>query len=116
VDTTLQQIAVVNCGNELAVALRGDAAAAIDVALSFMPLASITLHTDIAATALLRCALYGNASAALVMAQLIGLGDVHVPQAVELAKSWLEYGAKHSTDLQKFREGANIVLAAVLEN
>ncbi|WP_271669703.1 hypothetical protein [Bradyrhizobium sp. CCBAU 51627] len=114
VDTTLRQIAVVNCGDELASAVRGDAAAAIAVAHSFMTISRITLHADIAATALLRCALSGNASAALVLAQLIGLGDVSPPQAVELATSWLEHGAAHSSDRQKFREGARIVLAAIL--
>ncbi|WP_051056866.1 hypothetical protein [Bradyrhizobium yuanmingense] len=115
VDTTLRQIAVINCADELADALRGDANATIAVAHSLMPFARITLHADIAATALLPCALSGNASAALVLAQFIGLGDVHLLQPVKLATSWLEHGDEGQDRPPRTRGQWNLCRSMVAE-
>jgi hypothetical protein len=95
--------------DDIDAALRGDAAAAISVALAVMPITNITLQVDIAMTTLLRSALEPNAASSLVMAQVVGLTDLDHPFGAALAASWLDFGRRHSTDPQKFSE-AEVVL------
>src|SRR5258708_3270240 len=90
---TLEQIDVLHGGDDFEAALEGDPSAAIGIALTLMPIEEVTLLTDIAGTALLRCALERNAAAALVLAQVVGLTDLGHSSA--LAASWLVYG-RHS--------------------
>jgi hypothetical protein len=109
---TLEGITVLHGGDKFAAALRGDAAAAIAVAFSLMPIEAITLQVDLAMTALLRCALERNAAAALVLAQVLGLTDLGHPFATELAASWFARGLRHSTDPRKFSQAETALLAA----
>jgi hypothetical protein len=112
--TTLNRVRVLHAGADLAAALHGNPAAAIGAALGLMPIEEITMPVDITMTALMRTALDGNASASLVMAQIIGLTDIGQGLTAELAASWLDYGERHSSDLQKFSE-ARIVLFTAFE-
>jgi hypothetical protein len=75
----------------------------------------MTLTVDIAMTSLLRCALEHNASAALVLAQVLGLTELGHPFAMELAASWLAYGRHCSDDPLKFSEAATVLLTAFRE-
>ena len=106
---TLRQISMLHGDDDFTAALRGDAAAAISVALAVMPITNITLQVDIAMTTLLRSALESNAASALVMAQVVGLTDFGHPFGTALAASWLDFGRRHSTDPRKFSE-AEVVL------
>jgi hypothetical protein len=112
---TLKQISVLHAEECVATALGGDPAAAIGVAFSLMPMEEINLRTDIAMTALLRCALDRNAAAALVLAQVLGLSDLGHPFATELAASWYTHGLRHSTNPRKFSEAEATLLAAFRE-
>lgn len=70
-------------------ARRGDAAAAISLALAALPLTPITARTDLVMTALCLCALNGSAAATLVLAHVLRrLGDPHQGQ---LASTWLAH-------------------------
>jgi hypothetical protein len=89
---TLEQIDVLHADDDFAAALKGDPSAAIGVAFTLMPIDEMSLRTDIAMTALLRCALERNAAAALVLAQVTGLTDLGHPYAIEIAGSWLVHG------------------------
>ena len=109
---TLEEIAVLDGGDDFANALKGDPAAAIGAAFSLMPINEVTLQADIAMTALLRCAVERNAAAALVMAQVTGLTDLGHPYAVELAASWLAHGRRFSDNPRKFREAETVLLTA----
>jgi hypothetical protein len=109
---TLEKIDVLHANDDFAAALEGDPSAAIGVAFSMMPLEEITLQTDIAMTALLRCALERNAAAALVLAQVLGLTGLGHGYAVELAASWLAYGRRSSSDPHKFSEAETVLLTA----
>jgi hypothetical protein len=109
---TLDQISLLDGGDDFTAALQGDAAAAIEVAFSLMPIEEVTLKADIAMTALLRCALERNAAAALVLAQVLGLTELGHPFATELAASWLTHGLRHSSDPRKFSEAGIVLLAA----
>jgi hypothetical protein len=113
--TTLERISVLHGGEDFAAALCGDAAAAIAVAFSVMPIAEMTLQVDIAMTALLRCALERNATAALVPAQVLGLTDLGHSFATDLAASWFTRGLRHSADPRKFRLAETALLAAFRE-
>ena len=113
--TTLERISVLPRGEDFTAALRGDAAAAIDVAFSLMPIKEMTLQVDIAMTALLRCALAPNATAALVLAQLLGLTNLGHPFATELAASWFTHGQRHAADPRKFSQAEAVLLAAFRE-
>ncbi|UPK37147.1 hypothetical protein IVB18_07450 [Bradyrhizobium sp. 186] len=113
--TTLEQIDVLHGGDDFAAALNGDPAAAIGATLSMMPIKEITLRADIAMTALLNCAIDGNAAAALVLAQVLGLTDLDHPYATELAESWLAYGRRYSDSPDKFGEAETVLLAAFRE-
>ena len=106
---TLDGIAVLGGGAEFAAALKGDRAAAMYVTCSMMPITEMTLQTDIAATALLRCAIEGDPAAALVLAQLLGLTDLGHDFGTELAASWYTYGLRHSANPRKFAEAGTIL-------
>ena len=114
--TALQGISVLHGADNLAAAMRGDAAAAIDTALGLLPVDEITLQVDITMTALMNIALDGNAACSLVMAQVIGLTDVGHELTTELAACWLDYGERHSGDRLKFREARTVVLTAFEES
>jgi hypothetical protein len=109
---TLEQIAVLHGGDDFAAALDGKPSAAVGIALSLMPIKDVTLHADIAMTALLRCVLEGNAAAALVLAQVLGLTDLGHPYAIELATSWFARGRRLSDSPRKFAEAETMLLAA----
>jgi hypothetical protein len=112
---TLEQINVLHAEHDLAAAIKGDAAAAIDVAFTLMPMTEFSLRTDIAMTALLRCARESNASASLVLAQVLGLTDVGHPYATELATSWLSYGWLCSENPGEFSNAGAVLLTAFQE-
>jgi hypothetical protein len=114
--TTIERIAVLHGDADLAASLSGDAAAAIDIAFTLMPITEITLTIDIAMTALCRCALTPNSSAALVMAQIVGLTDLDHGLSFALAASWNAYGRHHASDRPKFREAEAVLLAALREH
>ncbi|MCK1414841.1 hypothetical protein IVB55_18045 [Bradyrhizobium sp. CW4] len=109
---TLEQINVLHAEHELVAALKGDAAAAIEVTFTLMPISEISLRTDIAMTALLRCALERNAAASLVLAQVLGLTDLGHPYAEELATAWLAYGCLCSENPSEFSNAAVVLLTA----
>jgi hypothetical protein len=111
---TLEKIEMLHADDDFKAALKGDPGAAIGVAFSLMPIAKMTLHVDIAMTALLLSALE-NAAAALVLAQLVGLTDLGHPHAIELASSWLACGRHSSEDPCKFRDAEAVLLAAFQE-
>jgi hypothetical protein len=114
--STVRGISVLHAGDDLAAAMRGDAAAAIGAALRLMPVQAITLQVDITMTALMRSALHGNAASALVMAQVIGLTDLGHELTTELAASWLAFGERHSGEPTKFMEAQVVLLAAFEEH
>lgn len=105
-------ISVLHGSDDLAAAIRGNAAAAIGAALELMPIGEVTLQVDITLTALLRIALDGDAASALVMAQIIGLSDIGHHFATELAASWLDYGERLSKEPDTFRAARNTLLTA----
>ena len=110
---TLEQIGVLHGGDEFTAALTGDPSAAIDVAFSLMPIVEMSLTSDIAMTALLRCSLERNATAALVLAQILSLTDLD--HSTELAASWLAYGRLFSDNKQKFGDAEIVLLSAFLD-
>jgi hypothetical protein len=112
---TLEQINVLHAEHDLMAAVKGEAAAAIEVTFTLMPMTEFSLRTDIAMTALLRCALKSNASASLVLAQVLGLTDVGHPYATELATSWLSYGWLCSENPREFSKAQNVLLTAFQE-
>jgi hypothetical protein len=111
----VKHIGVLHGSDGLRAALAGDAAAAIDVAFTLIPIEETTLTVDIAMTALCRCALAPNASAALVMAQVLGLTNREHGLATELAASWYCYGLRHSTDPRKFSEAESVLLKSFMD-
>jgi hypothetical protein len=113
--TTVKRIGVLHGGDDLMGALAGDAAAAIGVAFSLMPIEETTLTIDIAMTALCRCALARNAAAALVLAQVIGLTGLDHGLATELAASWYTHGLRHSSNPRKFSGAETVLLTAFRE-
>jgi hypothetical protein len=113
--TTLERIGVLHGGDDLTGALAGDAAAAIGVAFSLITIEETTLTVDIAMTALCRCALARNTSAALVMAQVIGLTDLNHGLAMELAASWYTHGLRYSSNPRKFSQAEAVLLTAFQE-
>jgi hypothetical protein len=112
---TLERISVLRGGDDLPAALDGDAAAAIGVAFSLMPVEEFTLDVDIAMTALARCGLERNAAAALVLAQVVGLTNLGHALATELAASWYAYGLRYSANPRKFSQAETALLAAFRE-
>ncbi|WP_156936955.1 hypothetical protein [Bradyrhizobium sp. WSM2254] len=93
---TLDTICVMDRHDEFAAALRDDATSAVGVALSLMPIHQETLTVDIAMTALLRCALAGDATAAMVVANLLHRVELDHPFATELSAFWCGRAASHS--------------------
>jgi hypothetical protein len=110
---TLKHVSVLHADESVAAALNGDPAAA--VALSLMPIEKIDLPADVIMTALLRCAIDGNAAASLVLTQVLGLSDLGHPFASELAASWYTHGLRHATDPRKFSEAEAPLLTAFRE-
>jgi hypothetical protein len=80
-----------------------------------MPIMEVTVPVDVAMTSLLYTALQHDATAALVMSQIVGLTDVGHEFATELAASWFEYGRRHSDDPRKFDQAEEALLAAFQE-
>ena len=109
---TLERVHVLHGGDDFQAALEGDPSAAVGVALSLMPIEEVTMVTDIAGTALLRCALEGNSATALVLAQVLGLTDLGHAYAIELAASWLAFGRRSSGNPRKFSEAESVLLTA----
>lgn len=70
-------------------ALRGDAAASIAIAIETIPIDRVTLEVDLAMSALALCALDGSAGAALVLAHILGRTTIDHPFGKELSASWL---------------------------
>src|SRR6202011_3367826 len=58
-------------GREWIAAMRGDAAASVEIALGTLPISTVTLEVDLAMTALTLVALGGNAAAAPVLSQVL---------------------------------------------
>jgi hypothetical protein len=85
---TLDTICVMDRHDDFAAALRGDAAAAVGVAFSLLPIHEVTLPVDIAMTAVLRCALAGDATATLVLASILRRVKLNHSLATELSASW----------------------------
>jgi len=109
---TLERIGVLHGGDDLTAALAGNTAAAIDVAFALMPIEETTLTADIAMSALMRCALAPNATAALVMAQIIGQTRLDHGMATELASSWYTHGLRHASNPHKFSQAETVLLTA----
>lgn len=76
-------------GCEWVSAMHGDAAASIAIALEANPIREFTLEVDLAMTALMLGALGGNATAALVLWQVLRRAPLDHPFAKELSVSWL---------------------------
>jgi hypothetical protein len=76
-------------GREWISAMRGDAAASVEIALETLPISTVTLEVDLAMTALTLVALDGNAAAALVLSQVLQCVSLDHPFAKELSVSWL---------------------------
>lgn len=89
-DKALKGLAVFGGGQDLAAALAGDPSAAVAAALSLVPLREITLKADIAMSALLSCALQGDAAAVLVMSHILGRARWGDPCAEDLGLAWLD--------------------------
>jgi hypothetical protein len=110
--STIGRIAVLRGSDDLAAAMRGDTAAAIDAALALMPVEEITTPVDITMTALMCIALEGNTAPALVLAQIIGLTDIGHYHSSDLAAAWLDLGERHSEEPDKFRDARIVLLSA----
>jgi hypothetical protein len=109
-------IGVLGGGADITAALRGDATAAIGAAVDLMPIDEITLPVDITMTGLVCAALDGNASAALVLAQVIGLTDLGLDREIELAAAWLAHGRRRSAGPDKFGDAEVVLMAAFEEH
>ncbi|MDB5638422.1 MAG: hypothetical protein JWP51_3330 [Bradyrhizobium sp.] len=72
-------------------AVGSDAPAAIKLALSLNPRKKISLRVDLVMTVLLRCALEGNAAAALVLSHLLRRMRIDPSVRHQLSTSWLAY-------------------------
>jgi hypothetical protein len=113
VRATLDRITMMCGGNDLPAALRGDPAAAIAAAFSLMPIDDVTLEVDITMTAVLRCALDGNAAAALVLAHVVGRAELDHPFATELSGSWYTLHLRHTPDRRRFTPDEKAVWSAL---
>jgi len=92
---TLENLAVIDGGKDVAAALKGDPAAAVTVALSLIPLRELTLPADISMTALLSCTLNGDRASGLVMSHILGCAQWGDPGAEELGLAWLDRHVAH---------------------
>jgi hypothetical protein len=72
-------------------ALRGDAAAAVCIALQTRRDETITSRTDLLMTALMRCALEGSAGAALILSHSLRQLPLENRNDARLGVSWLAY-------------------------
>ena len=70
-------------------ALHGDAGARILIAYQTLPITTITFEIDLTMSALMACALGGNAAAALVLSHVLRLTPLDHPFGQELSASWL---------------------------
>lgn len=109
---TLATVSVMDRREEFAAAQRGDAAAAIGVALSLLPIREATVRVDIAMTALLRCSLGGDATAALVLANLLHRVDLRHNLATEVSASWYAHHLCCTQDRRRFTSEEQTVLSA----
>ena len=97
---TLDKICLVkNC--QWLSAMRGDAAAGIAVVIEAMPITQITLKIDLAMTALMSCALDGNAGATLVLAHVLRRAPLEHPFAQELSISWLALNLRRARRMKR---------------
>jgi hypothetical protein len=110
---TLERIEVLRGTTELRAAKRGDAAAAIAVALSVTPIQDFTLEVDITMTALLRCAAEGDSAAALVLVNVVGRTDLG--HATELSASWFVQHIDRSPYRRLFSPEETVLLTALRE-
>ncbi len=101
VRATLDKVAVLRSQTWIA-AMHGDAAASIAVALSLMPISTVTIEVDIAMTAVLLSALDGDAATALMLSHVLGRMTLDHPFAAELATSWLSHNPHHSLKRRRF--------------
>lgn len=81
-------------GREWISAMRGDAAASVEIALATLPISTVTLEVDLAMTTLTLVALGGNAAAALVLSQVLQRVSLDHPFAKELSVSWLGFNLR----------------------
>jgi hypothetical protein len=81
-------------GREWISAMRGDAAASVEIALGILPISTVTLEVDLAMTVLTLVALDGNAAAALVLSQVLQGVSLDHPFAKELSVSWLGFNLR----------------------
>jgi hypothetical protein len=81
-------------GREWISAMCGDAAASIEIALGTLPISIVTLEVDLAMTTLTLVALGGNATAALVLSQVLQSVSLDHPFAKELSVSWLGFNLR----------------------
>jgi hypothetical protein len=97
-------------------AVAGDAAAAIRVAVSFLPIDEITLQIDVAMTALLRLAILNDAAAAAAISVVLRNLPGGAPLHEEAGRSWLvknikeAYGRNGRTPQRK-RKGRTTAIA-----
>ncbi|MDF0579720.1 hypothetical protein [Bradyrhizobium yuanmingense] len=94
---TLGRISMFDRDDKLPAAVRGDTAAAIGAALSLLPVDEVTLAVDITMTALLRCALGGDATSTVVLANILHRIELNYPLAAELSFSWYTRLARGSS-------------------
>jgi hypothetical protein len=106
---TLSKISLMQ-GRQWLAAIRGDAAASIAAAIEAMPIDQISLEVDLMMTALMVCALDGNAGAALVLAHILHRVPLEHPFAQELSLSWL------ALNLRRGRQNRNRSVAARSES
>jgi hypothetical protein len=69
-------------------AVAGDAAAAIAVAASFLPINNVTFQVDLAMTALISCAVEGDLASAIVVANILRHLPGSAPSHRQIATSW----------------------------
>lgn len=94
---TLGRICMLNRDGKPSAAVHGDTAAAIGAALSLLPVDEVTLTVDITMTALLRCALRGDATSTVVLANILPRVGLNHPLAAELSLSWYRRLARGSS-------------------
>lgn len=89
---TLDRVSVLRARKDVPAALRGDPVAAIRSAARLMPIARITLSTDLMMSGLLRAALAGDQAARLVLGS--ALKGARCGDLDGLATSWLDSASK----------------------
>ncbi|MBR1004883.1 MULTISPECIES: hypothetical protein [Bradyrhizobium] len=112
VTAALEGLAVMGGGMEGAAALAGDAAAAIGMALSLIPLRVVTLQIDIVMSALLSCALAGDPASVLVLSHVLGRCQWGDPCAEELGLAWLDRHKAFPMNREQFAASEAALAAA----